>query len=97
MFIESSSPLISGAHLWAKLVALLKELLVTIGACVFYKHFTATRFFPTDSQSKPSLIETLTLCQPSPLRLLDAINILFATDENLTVSHRRRGINRLAD
>jgi hypothetical protein len=28
-----------------KLVTLLKELLSLIGTCLFYKHFTATRFF----------------------------------------------------
>jgi hypothetical protein len=32
-----------------RFVALLKELPSLIGVCVFYKHFTATRFFPTDS------------------------------------------------
>jgi hypothetical protein len=32
-----------------RLVALLKELPSLIGARFSYKHFTATRFFPTDS------------------------------------------------
>jgi hypothetical protein len=51
MFIENTITLISRAHLWAK-----DDCCAPKGAtkshletCLFYRHFTATRFFPTDS------------------------------------------------
>jgi hypothetical protein len=56
MFIEISSPLISVAHLWAK-----DDRCAPKGAsrfncgCLFYKHFTATRFFPTDSEGAAAI------------------------------------------
>jgi len=40
-----------------RLVALLKELLSLIGVCVFYKYFTATRFFPTDSEGATAITD----------------------------------------
>jgi hypothetical protein len=47
MFIESSRPLIPESPFMGerRLVALLKELISLNWACLFYKHFTATRFF----------------------------------------------------
>jgi len=49
-FIESSIPIDLGSPFMAerRLVALLKELPSLIGSA-FYKHFTATRFFSSDS------------------------------------------------
>jgi hypothetical protein len=43
-----------------RLVALLKELLSLIGVCLFYKHFTATRF----SRQTPLGLDLLVLPFP---------------------------------
>ena len=59
MFIESSIPIDLGSPFMGerRLVALLKELLSLIGVCVFYKYFTATRFFPTDSEGATAITD----------------------------------------